>query len=186
MNGFKRRFAQIALILLLCAGSSLAVPQPVGAQDSWFGPDKILHFFGGFMVTSVSYVVAYNVTDWDHWKSLEFGVGMGVAASVGKELYDIISGEGHASGKDLVWDGIGIGMGVLFINTLADPPPRGGGFMGDGTYITLSMLSRTAGRPPCTPPVFRVSNPVDTNGRVSTFGLPPGGILKPDTTPEGD
>ena len=124
VNGFKRRFVHFVLVLLLCAVGSLVTPQNTRAQDSWFGPDKILHFFGGFMVTSVSYVVAYNVTDWDHWKSLEFGVGMGVAASVGKELYDVLSGRGHASGKDLVWDGIGIGVGVIFIDALADPPAR--------------------------------------------------------------
>lgn len=203
-NGSKRRIAcdpvrtgpfspstrtlPILPIFLLCAAISLAIPQNVQAQDSWFGPDKILHFFGGFMVTSVSYVVAYHVTDWDHWKSLEFGVGMGVAASVGKELYDVLSGRGHASGKDLVWDGLGIGIGVLFIDALVDPPdrPKGGGQTGDGRYLSLRLLSLTFGKSVFTPPEFRISKPFDTMHRVPTFGLPSGGILKPEITPEGD
>jgi len=181
------RTMQIVLILLLCADSSLATSPNVRAQDSWFGPDKILHFFGGFMATSVGYVVAYNAWDYDHEKALRFGVGVGVAASVGKELYDVLSGRGHASGKDLVWDGLGIGVGVIFIDALADPPVRPREMMPTGNrYLSLRMLSLTAGRPIFTTPEFRVSNPVDTIGRVPTFGLPPGGILKLGRTPEGD
>jgi len=167
---------------MLSAFCLLSAPRPARAQDSWFGPDKILHFFGSFMVTSVSYVVAYNVTDWDHWKSLEFGVGMGVVASVGKELYDSLSGRGEASGWDLVWDGLGIGAGVLFINALADPPPRGSrkGQTVDGTVFSLRVLSLTPSRSLFRTPEFRLSKPVDTLYRVPTLGLPPGGILRPE------
>jgi len=175
-------------ILLLCLICLLAVPRPARAQDSWFGPDKILHFFGAFMVTSVSYVVAYNVTDWDHWEAVTFGVSMGVIASVGKEFYDSVSGRGEASGWDLVWDGIGIGMGVLFIDALADPPSRGPstGQTGDGRVLSLRLLSLTPSRSLFRIPEFRPSKPVDTLYGVPTLGLPPGAILRPERTPEGD
>ena len=185
------RTLPILPILLLCAAISLAIPRTVQAQDSWFGPDKILHFFGGFMVTSVSYVVAWEAWDYEHERALRFGVGMGIAASVGKELYDVLSGRGHASGKDLVWDGLGIGIGVLFIDALVDPPDRtGGGQYGDRRYLSLRLLSLSVGRPRCGPifsvPDFGLSKCVDTMSRAPTFGLPSGGILKPDRKPEGD
>ncbi len=186
------RTLPILPILLLCAAISLAIPRTVQAQDSWFGPDKILHFFGGFMVTSVSYVVAWEAWDYEHERALRFGVGMGIAASVGKELYDVLSGRGHASGKDLVWDGLGIGLGVLFLDAMADRAaggvrPTEAGFQG---RHSLRQLSLTPGRPWYRPvftlPDFGLSKSVDTMGRVPTFGLPPGGILKRDRKPEGD
>ncbi|MFC1539963.1 hypothetical protein ACFL41_00570 [Gemmatimonadota bacterium] len=173
------------MLSLICL---LAIPRPARAQDSWFGPDKILHFLGGFMVTSFSYMVAHQSFDWDHEKSLQFGVGMGVAASVGKELYDLLSGEGYASGKDLVWDGLGIGLGVILVNTLADSdggvrPATGAGLQG---RYSLRQLSLTPGQPLFRMPEFRLPKPVDTRYIVPTFGLPPGGKLKPGWTPEGD
>lgn len=181
------RTLPILPILLLCAAISLAIPQNSQAQDSWFGPDKILHFFGGFMVTSVSYMVAYKSWDYGHDRALRFGVGMGVAASVGKELYDVLSGRGHASGKDLVWDGLGIGVGVLLFEALAEPPGTvSPNQRAEGWYPGLRLLSLTAGRPVYTTPEFRLSKSVDTMGRVPTFGLPSGGILKPEIKPEGD
>ncbi|MFC1629165.1 hypothetical protein ACFL3H_08650 [Gemmatimonadota bacterium] len=188
MSGSKRRIARIILIFLLCAGSSLATPLNIQAQDRWFGPDKALHFFGAFMATSVGYVVACNAWDYDHDKALRFGVGVGVAASVGKELYDVISGRGQASGKDLVWDGIGIGLGVLFLNALADPTTGSVSPEEIGSHgrFSLHQLSLIPGRPLLSTPEFRVSKPVDSVGRVPTFGLPPGGILRPDREPEGD
>ncbi len=162
----RNRFISILLLSAICL---LSVP------------------FGGFMVTSVSYIVAYNSFDWDHEKSLQFGVGMGVAASVGKELYDVLSGRGHASGKDLVWDGLGIGLGVLVIDALADPPgrvsPPEAGFQG---RYNLRQLSLAPTRPLLRTPEFRLSKSVDTLYRVPTLGFPPGGILRPDRIPEGD
>ena len=186
-SGSDRRLSASILltVLVLC----LSVPGPVRAQDSWIGPDKILHLFGAFMVTSVSYVVAYNVTDWDHWKSLEFGVGMGVAASVGKELYDSLTGRGEASGWDLVWDGLGIGLGVVFIDALVDPPrpgPRTGQSGDPQRYIPLARLALIPGRQRFRMPGFPVLKPVDSLPGVPTFGLPSGGILRIDKRPEGD
>ncbi|MCK4771874.1 MAG: hypothetical protein KAT18_03065 [Candidatus Latescibacteria bacterium] len=105
--------ASITGILLLAS-----LPTRALAQDDWFGPDKLLHFIGGFLATSVSYTVAANVWDMDHDRARMVGAATGVVLSVGKEIYDSLSGRGHASGKDLFWDGIGIGMGMMMINQM--------------------------------------------------------------------
>ena len=100
----------------------MALPGRASAQDSWFGPDKFLHFMGAFLATSVSYTVASSAWDMDHDRARMVGAATGVALSLAKELYDSLSGRGHASGKDLFWDGIGIGAGMAMINLMKPSP----------------------------------------------------------------
>lgn len=99
---------------------SLALPRPVQAQDEWFAPDKLMHFLGGFFVTSIGYVVGSTAFDLDHDQARAAGVGAAVAASIGKEVWDGWTGRGDPSMKDLFWDGIGIGLGVVFVNRLEE------------------------------------------------------------------
>ena len=112
-NGSERR---PPLVLLITVAILLIAPRSVHAQDDWFGPDKLLHFLGGLFVTSVGYTFAATALDWDHERARAFGVGAGVVASIGKEAWDGLSGRGDPSGKDLFWDGIGIGLGVVLVN----------------------------------------------------------------------
>jgi uncharacterized protein YfiM (DUF2279 family) len=120
------RSAPLVFLLLL----NLLPARPVRAQDAWFGPDKLLHFLGGFFVTTAGYTFAATALDWEHDRARAFGVGAGVAASIGKEVWDGLSGRGDPSGKDLFWDGIGIGLGVVVVNgplRLKETPQPGAG-----------------------------------------------------------
>jgi len=127
-----------------------AAPSDVRAQDAWFGPDKLLHFTCSFIITSAGYIVAREGWEWEHDRARAFGVGMGAAAGIGKELYDVFIKRTYVSGKDLVWDGIGIGVGVVTANLLRDSlgPDSGGGyrFVGLRTAARLdcSRLTREA------------------------------------------
>jgi uncharacterized protein YfiM (DUF2279 family) len=99
---------------------SSGFPRPASAQDEWFAPDKLLHFLGGFLVTSVTYTVALNAFDNDHEDARLYALAAGMAASIAKEAYDGLSGTGTPSGKDLVWDGMGIGFSLVLINQLVE------------------------------------------------------------------
>jgi uncharacterized protein YfiM (DUF2279 family) len=112
-------------LLLLAVAILLIAPRTARAQDDWFGPDKLLHFLGGFFVTSVSYTIVRAHFEVDHDQALAIGVGAAVVASIGKEVWDGLSGRGDPSGKDLFWDGIGIGVGVAFVNLLREKADYG-------------------------------------------------------------
>lgn len=118
VNRSKRLLAFTSLVLVLM----ISIQGRVGAQDDWFGADKLLHFIGSFLTTSVSYTIAASAWDLDHDKARMVGAAAGVAVSIGKEVYDSLSGQGYASGKDLFWDGIGIGMGMVMINQMKPDP----------------------------------------------------------------
>jgi len=105
----------------------ISIQEKVGAQDDWFGADKFLHLIGSFLATSVSYTIASSVWDMDHDKARMVGAATGIVVSIGKEVYDTVSGQGYASGKDLFWDGIGMGMGMVMINQMKQDPSTDSG-----------------------------------------------------------
>lgn len=101
--------------LLFALSLHVGPPEHPGG-DSWFGADKVKHFFMSAFVQSVTYTGARAV-----------GVGRGgamVAASaatvgvgVGKEIHDRRSG-GAFSARDLTWDlGGGMAAGLLLDRT---------------------------------------------------------------------
>jgi uncharacterized protein YfiM (DUF2279 family) len=137
-NGSERR---VPPALLITVAILLIAPRPASAQDDWFGPDKLLHFLGGFFVTSVGYTFAATALDMEHEQARAFGVGAGVMAGIGKEVWDGLSGRGDPSGKDLFWDGIGIGLGVVLVNgplRIKETP-----LPGDGLRVLLARPSPT-------------------------------------------
>lgn len=136
MNRSKRLLAFTSLVLVLM----ISIPGNVGAQDDWFGADKFLHLIGSFLATSVSYTVAASAWDLDHDKARMIGAVTGVVVSIGKEVYDSMSGRGYASGKDLFWDGIGIGMGMVMINQMKENPSTD-----NGTGMSLGSVYINSG-----------------------------------------
>ncbi len=124
----------------------ISIQGKVGAQDDWFGADKFLHFIGSFLATSVSYTIASSAWDLDHDKARMVGAATGVALSIGKEIYDAVSGGGYASGKDLFWDGIGIGMGMVMINQMKEDPStdNGAGMSLGPVYINTGWNASSA------------------------------------------
>ena len=73
--------------------------------DSWFGVDKVKHFFMGAFVQSVGYS-AVRASGASHNASLAAATGITAAVSVGKEVWDAHAG-GTASLRDLTWDAAG-------------------------------------------------------------------------------
>ena len=97
--------------LLLVLGLTGPGDHPGG--DSWFGVDKVKHFFMGAFVQSVGYS-AIRVTGAHHNVSLLAATGITAGVSVGKEIWDWRTG-GTPSLKDLTWDAAGAGASTLLL-----------------------------------------------------------------------
>ena len=100
-------------MLALLLAFQLHGPGDHPSGDSWFGVDKVKHFFMGAFVQSVSYS-AVRVTGVRHDASLWAASGVTAGVSVGKELWDRHSG-GSPSLKDLTWDAAGAGAATLLL-----------------------------------------------------------------------
>ena len=83
------------------------------AGDSWFGVDKMKHFFMGAFVQSVSYS-AVRATGVSHDAALLSASVMTMGVGIGKELWDARGG-GTASARDLTWDAAGAGTATLLL-----------------------------------------------------------------------
>lgn len=98
-----------SLLLIL----RLSGPGDHPGGDSWFGVDKVKHFFMGAFVQSVGYSVT-RLTGASHNTSLVAASAITAGVSVGKEVWDSYSG-GSASLKDLTWDAAGAGASTLLL-----------------------------------------------------------------------
>lgn len=67
--------------------------------------DKTLHLF----VSAFLYIIGYHTLPWASWWIIFLVLGIGF----GKELFDK-STRGHFDWYDILWDGIGVGVGILF------------------------------------------------------------------------
>lgn len=105
MNGL----APLVLVFQLSFGGGL---HPA-SHDRWFGEDKLRHFFMSLAVTNMSFAAARTVGVPDVPALIAAGA-VSLGLGVGKELHDRNRG-GTFSSRDLVWDGVGTGVG-LFIS----------------------------------------------------------------------
>jgi len=81
--------------------------------DSWFGADKVKHFFMGAFIQSVAYS-AVRATGARHEASLVAATGVTAGVSIGKEWWDAHSG-GTPSVRDLTWDAAGAASATLLL-----------------------------------------------------------------------
>lgn len=102
--------AMLALILSTPAGAAPTPPK----GESWFGADKLKHFFVAAFTQSVAYstLQAARVR---HDRALAGAWAATAAVSVGKELYDRKT-TGLFSVRDLVWDAAGAGLATVLID----------------------------------------------------------------------
>ncbi len=73
-------------------------------NDKWFSKDKFKHFFGSYIIYSFISEI----------KNKEISVPITFALGLSKEFYDGFRKE-KFSYKDLVWDALGIGLGLIIV-----------------------------------------------------------------------
>lgn len=100
------------MIRLLPALLLALAPAAAAAQtDPWWGRDKALHLGAGAVLAAGGY--AAGAILWEEPEAaLWTGAAVGLGAGVVKELLDL-AGMGHPSWKDLAWDAVGMGAGLL-------------------------------------------------------------------------
>lgn len=124
----KRALAGVALIAF---AGTMCVEREVRADqtdDPWFGQDKVIHYGVSAGIAGTGYAVGALIFD-KRAHALAMGAGAAALAGVGKELADL-GGYGHASWKDLAWDGLGLvtgcavawGLDLLIRGVSADHP----------------------------------------------------------------
>ena len=99
----------------MCLAVNLLYAQTAVVRDSWFGIDKIKHFFLSAFIESVSYS-ALQAARVNHRSAMAGAIGVTAAFGVGREIHDYRNPNNHFSLKDLTWDGIGAGAGVVLLS----------------------------------------------------------------------
>jgi uncharacterized protein YfiM (DUF2279 family) len=94
----------------LVLGLSLALHAP---SDSWWGPDKVKHFFMSAFVQSASYS-ALRLTRLDRGVSLGGATVVTLSLGLGRELHDRRT-KGQFSVRDLAWNAAGVGAASLVL-----------------------------------------------------------------------
>lgn len=122
---------------------SLLMLMPASARaderDPWLGRDKALHFSASAVIAGGAYGGSALFTD-DRATRAALGVGVGLAAGIAKEVYDM-TGRGDPSWRDLTWDAIGVTMGVG-VSLLIDWAIRGNIGQDTTAPVTRAALVR--------------------------------------------
>jgi putative lipoprotein len=83
------------------------------SRDSWFGPDKLQHFFSSAFVQSLAYG-GLRRAGMEHGSALVGASATSAAVGVGKELRDRRT-KGEFSVRDLTWDMAGAGAATILL-----------------------------------------------------------------------
>ena len=102
-------------LLSVCLAINLVYAQTAVVRDSWFGVDKIKHFFMSAFIESVSYS-ALQAARVSHRSAMAGAIGVTAAFGVGREIHDSRNPNNHFSVKDLTWDALGAGAGVVLLS----------------------------------------------------------------------
>jgi uncharacterized protein YfiM (DUF2279 family) len=100
------------LYLLSLAGRLVFAQVAVPHQDSWFGIDKLKHFFVSAFIESVTYS-ALQAAHANHRSALGGAIGVTMAVGVGRELHDRSVPGNIFSIRDLTWDAVGATAGAV-------------------------------------------------------------------------
>jgi uncharacterized protein YfiM (DUF2279 family) len=94
--------------------ANIIFAQTAVTRDSWFGIDKIKHFFISAFIESVSYS-ALQAARVDRRPAMAGAIGVSAAFGVARELHDKRTPGNHFSYRDLTWDAVGIGAGAVML-----------------------------------------------------------------------
>ena len=98
----------------LCLAVNLIYAQTAVARDSWFGIDKIKHFFMSAFIESVSYS-ALQAAHVKRRPALAGAIGVSAAFGVARELKNKRTPGNWFSYRDLTWDAIGTAAGAVML-----------------------------------------------------------------------
>ncbi|MDP9200995.1 MAG: VanZ family protein [Gemmatimonadota bacterium] len=98
----------------LCLAANMIYAQTAVARDSWFGIDKIKHFFMSAFIESVSYS-ALQAAHVKRRPALAGAIGVSAAFGVAREIHDKRTPGKWFSYRDLTWDALGIGAGASLL-----------------------------------------------------------------------
>lgn len=118
-------------LLLPVLLASLPTTASASDDDPWFGRDKKLHFAVSAGLAAGGY--GLGAAFWEETSArLATGATVALGAGIAKELYDLAD-HGHPSWRDLAWDVIGTGTGLLLAWGV------------DELFFSVSSGDRTAG-----------------------------------------
>jgi putative lipoprotein len=98
----------------LCLAVNIIYGQAAVARDSWFGIDKIKHFFISAFVESVTYS-ALQAARVKRRPALTGAIGVTASIGVAREIHDKRKPGNRFSYRDLTWDALGIGAGAVLV-----------------------------------------------------------------------
>ena len=101
-------------MLSLCLAANLVFAQTAVVRDSWFGFDKIKHFFMSAFIESVAFS-GLQATGVDRRTAFAGGIGAAAAFSIGREIHDRRVPGNHFSYRDLTWDAVGATAGAVLL-----------------------------------------------------------------------
>ena len=101
-------------IIGVCFALNVVYAQTAVTRDSWFGIDKIKHFFISAFIESVSYS-ALQAAHVNRRPALAGAIGVSAVFGVARELHDKRTPGNHFSYRDLTWDALGIGAGAVML-----------------------------------------------------------------------
>jgi putative lipoprotein len=103
-------------LLSLCLAVNIIYGQTaVTHPDSWFGIDKIKHFFISAFIESVSYS-ALQAMKVHHRPALGGAIGITLGFGLGREIHDKRTPGNIFSVRDLTWDAIGTTAGAVLVS----------------------------------------------------------------------
>lgn len=100
-----------SLLLLQLHNAPMPAQKPY--PDAWFAEDKMKHMLTSTAVVGFAHAGARLVTDTK--TAVVVAVAAGAAAGIWKEIHDRKIGR-IFSKRDLVWDALGIGLGVVVVS----------------------------------------------------------------------
>jgi putative lipoprotein len=101
----------------LSLGLNLVFAQSAATGDSWFGIDKLKHFFLSAFATSVSFS-ALQAAGANRNTAMAGAIGASAALGISRELYNLRTTKVFSL-KDLTWDAIGTGAAATILSRTA-------------------------------------------------------------------
>jgi uncharacterized protein YfiM (DUF2279 family) len=99
----------------ICLAVNIVYAQTAVTRDSWFGIDKIKHFFISAFIESVTYS-ALQAAKVKRSPALSGAIGVTAAVGVAREIHDKRRPGNRFSYRDLTWDALGIAAGAAMLS----------------------------------------------------------------------